>query len=73
MKKIWLLVTALLLISLLGASVLACGGTSTTTSTTQAAPKTTVLRLAVPWPPGDPVTNNIEGQCNILCVKSWRG
>lgn len=60
MKKIWLLVTALLLISLLGASVLACGGTSTTTSTTQAAPKTTVLRLAVPWPPGDPVTNNIE-------------
>ncbi len=72
MKKIWLLVTALLIVALLS-SVVACSSNDATTSkpatttattsapaTTTAAGNATVLRLAVPWPPGDPVTVNIQ-------------
>lgn len=46
------MLTAITLISLLGSTAVGC-------SSNQAG-QPTVLRLAVPWPPGDPVTNNIQ-------------
>jgi len=53
MKKISLLITILLIFSLLVPALMSCSSSSEST-------KNTVLRLAVPWPPGDPVTNNIQ-------------
>ena len=53
MKKIFimLIVAAIVLMSV--GSLVSC--------TKEAAPaKAVVLRMAIPWPPGDPVTNNIE-------------
>ena len=52
MKKSLLVLTAIILISLIGSGMVACSE--------EQASQPTVLRLAVPWPPGDPVTNNIQ-------------
>jgi TRAP-type transport system periplasmic protein len=51
MKKIALLIAVLLVFSLLVPAMTSCSS-----GTTEAK----VLRLAVPWPVGDPVTNNIQ-------------
>ena len=73
-RTLCLLVGVLLLVSLVG-FVAACGGdeepaatTAAPTETTAAPTETTaapagdakVLRMAVPWPVGDPVTDNIQ-------------
>jgi len=60
MKKILtiLIVAAIILMSV--GSLVSCAGE-------EAAPaKAVVLRLAIPWPPGDPVTNNIENFVNAF-------
>ena len=51
MRKLGLLLIAIMVFSLLGAGMVACSDEPE---------ETKVLRLAVPWPPGDPVTVNIE-------------
>jgi TRAP-type C4-dicarboxylate transport system substrate-binding protein len=74
-RPLFILIAVLLLVSMVG-SLAACGSTTATettvsgTETTQGQTATTtgqvdtskakVLRLAVPWPTGDPVTNNIQ-------------
>ena len=68
-RSILILIAALLLVSLVGVMA-ACGDDDEAPETTQAtqAPETTapaggdakVLRMAVPWPVGDPVTDNFE-------------
>lgn len=65
-RTLWLVLAVLVVVSLAAAAA-ACGEEETTTtagqpaSTTEAGgAKGQVLRLAVPWPVGDPVTNNIQ-------------
>jgi TRAP-type C4-dicarboxylate transport system substrate-binding protein len=72
-RSVFILIAALLLGSLV-VSLAACGSTEATattqaqTATTQAQTATTaapsgdvkVLRMAIPWPVGDPVTDNIQ-------------
>ncbi len=62
MKRVSLVLAFLVIISLLAMTV-SCSSASPTTSAAQTSPaaqKAVVLRLAIPWPPGDPVTNNIQ-------------
>lgn len=67
-KSLTILIAVLLLVSVVGV-LAACGSTEEvattsgeTTATTAAATggDVTVLRMAIPWPVGDPVTNNIQ-------------
>jgi TRAP-type C4-dicarboxylate transport system substrate-binding protein len=65
-KSIFLLIAVILIVSLVGA-LTACGEEETTTTVSQATDTTAapsgdvkVLRMAVPWPVGDPVTDNIQ-------------
>lgn len=68
-RSIFILIAVLLLVSLVGLTA-GCGGdedgteaavTTAGADTTAAAPSDAkVLRLAVPWPVGDPVTNNLQ-------------
>jgi TRAP-type C4-dicarboxylate transport system substrate-binding protein len=52
MKKLVIILVAAALLLMSVGTLVSCG---------EAAPeKAVVLRLAVPWPPGDPVTNNIQ-------------
>jgi TRAP-type C4-dicarboxylate transport system substrate-binding protein len=53
MKKLSLVIILVLVVAILALPLSACSSGSSSKSTT-------VLRLAVPWPPGDPVTNNIQ-------------
>jgi TRAP-type C4-dicarboxylate transport system substrate-binding protein len=65
-RSVFILAVLLLLVSLV-TLVTACGGEETTTTAAQATDTTAapsgdvkVLRMAVPWPVGDPVTDNIQ-------------